>query len=183
MALSITESPEKDKNPRAGWRFKRWKAVFTPDLYAPSLRRLLALAAGSVITPFMIYVFDIYGVVYDNGKLNQGLLSVFADLRAKGKRVVLASNMPSAQRVLFWEALGLSRFADEIFCSGDLNVAKPAPLFYSRVEAGLGAEPESILFFDDSAANVEAARSCGWHGFLFTDTESTLEIIEKYHDC
>lgn len=130
----------------------------------------------------MIFVFDVYGVVYDNGGLNGPLLEVISALRAKGQRVVLASNMPTAQRVLFWDALGLRNYADEIFCSGDLNVAKPAPLFYSRVEAALGVEAESILFFDDSAANVEAAKACGWHAFLYTDTDSTLKIIETYHE-
>lgn len=126
----------------------------------------------------MIYVFDVYGVVYENAGLNQPLLNIMNDLRADGKRVVLATNMPSAQRVLFWDALGLSNFADEIFCSGDLNVAKPAPLFYSRVAAALNVEPDSILFFDDSAANVDAAKACGWQAFLYTDPVTTLKIIE-----
>lgn len=129
----------------------------------------------------MIYIFDVYGVVYDNGALNQPLLSILNDLRADGHKVVLATNMPSSQRVLFWDALGLNRFADEIFCSGDLNVAKPAPLFYSRVAAALKTEPESILFFDDSAANVDAAKACGWQAFLYTDPVTTLKIIETYN--
>jgi len=128
----------------------------------------------------MIYIFDVYGVVYEDGKLNQPLLQVLKDLRAKGHRVALASNMASAQRALFWEALNLKAFADEFFCSGDLNVAKPAALFYSRVAAALSAEPESILFFDDSAANVEAAKACRWHAFLYTDPISTLKTIENY---
>lgn len=129
----------------------------------------------------MIYIFDVYGVVYEDGKLNAPLLEAIQGLRQGGARVVLASNMPSAQRVLFWDALGLNRFADEIFCSGDLNVAKPEPLFYSRVAAALEAEPESILFFDDSAANVDAAKACGWQAFLYTDTPSTIQIIENYN--
>lgn len=127
----------------------------------------------------MIYVFDVYGVVYEGGGLNKPLLEVLSNLRAAGKRVVLASNMPVVQRVLFWEALNLKAFADEIFCSGDLNVAKPSQLFYSRVAEALQAEPESILFFDDSAANVDAAKACGWHAFLYTDPVSTLKIIEN----
>ena len=129
----------------------------------------------------MIYVFDVYGVVYQGGALNKELCARMKDLRASGRRVALASNMGKTQRVLFWNALGLSAYADEIFCSGDLNVAKPSHLFYSRVAAALGAEPESILFFDDSAANVDAAKACGWHAFLYTDNPSAFSIIETYH--
>ncbi|MDB5478822.1 MAG: hypothetical protein JWM96_1317 [Alphaproteobacteria bacterium] len=130
----------------------------------------------------MIYLFDVYGVVYENGGLNKGLLAAMQDLRAGGAHVALASNMASAQRVLFWNALGLKGYADEIFCSGDLEVAKPDALFYSRVAAKLNTEPETILFFDDSAANVDAAKACGWQAFLYTDVPSTLEIINKFRE-
>lgn len=127
----------------------------------------------------MIYLFDVYGVVYENGGLNRPLLAEMQRLREAGNRVCLASNMATAQRVLFWNALGLKHYADEIFCSGDLNVAKPEPLFYSRVAALLSVEPESIMFFDDSAANIDAAKACGWQAFLYTDLPSTLKIIEN----
>jgi putative hydrolase of the HAD superfamily len=128
----------------------------------------------------MIYLFDVYGVVYDGGRMNKPLLDLMQELRASGSRVCLASNMAAAQRVLFWNALGLKGFADEIFCSGDLNVAKPEPLFYSRVSAALSVEPESIVFFDDSAANVDAARIAGWQAFLYTDVPATTKIIETF---
>jgi putative hydrolase of the HAD superfamily len=125
----------------------------------------------------MIYLFDVYGVVYEGGRFNKALLAVMQDLRAGGAKVCLASNMASAQRILFWNALGLKGFADEIFCSGDLNVAKPEPLFYSRVSAALSVEPESIVFFDDSAANVDAARIAGWQAFLYTDVPATIKLL------
>lgn len=130
----------------------------------------------------MIYLFDIHGVVYKSGGLNKPLLEAMQTLRKAGHKVCLASNMGSAQRVLFWNALGLKNFADEIFCSGDLKVAKPEPLFYSRVAALLSVEPESILFFDDSAANIDAAKACGWQAFLYTDLSSTLKIIQNFRE-
>jgi putative hydrolase of the HAD superfamily len=126
----------------------------------------------------MIYLFDVYGVVYLSNGLNKPLLDLMQDLRTAGNKVCLASNMATAQRVLFWNTLGLKGYADEIYCSGDLNVAKPEPLFYSRVAAALGAEPESIVFFDDSAANIDAAKACGWQAFLYTDLPSTMKILD-----
>ncbi len=87
--------------------------------------------------------------------------------------------MGTAQKLMFWNVLNLKAYGEEIFCSGDLNVAKPEPAFYSRVTAALGASPDSILFFDDSAVNVAAATTQGWHGFLYHDVNTTLQEIEK----
>ena len=129
----------------------------------------------------MIYIFDVYGVVYLDNRVNAGLVGVMKTLKDGGARVALASNMASGQKPLFWEGLDLKSFATDFFCSGDLGVAKPEPSFYSHVAASLQVEAEQILFFDDSAANIEAANSCGWHGFLYTDIPTTLEIIEKFN--
>ncbi len=128
----------------------------------------------------MIYIFDVYGVVYEGGGLNKPLLQGITELRASGAKVVMASNMAASQRFLFWNALGLKDYADELYCSGDLNVAKPEPLFYSRVAAAVNAEPESIVFFDDSPANVDAAKACGWHAFVYNDVPSTLQILDSF---
>ena len=40
---------------------------------------------------------------------------------------------------------------------------KPQPGAYRRFEAEVGRAGEELLFFDDSAANVHAARDAGWH--------------------
>ena len=129
----------------------------------------------------MILIFDVYGVAYVGAGLNQPLLQALQPLRAKGVKVCFGSNMASAQRAMFWNILGLKRFGDELYCSGDLNVAKPDPAFYSRVATALGASGDSILFFDDSAANVTAANAAGWHGYLYSDVATTLDIIGKHN--
>lgn len=43
---------------------------------------------------------------------------------------------------------------------------KPAAEIYRQVERETGLKPGEIVFFDDSPANVEGARACGWHGEL-----------------
>jgi HAD superfamily hydrolase (TIGR01509 family) len=129
----------------------------------------------------MILLFDVYGVAFVGKNLNRPLLEAVQGVRAKGVRVGFASNMASLQKPIFWEGLGLKKYGERIFCSGDLGVAKPSLAFYSRVAAEWGAEPDSILFFDDSPTNVEAAKQSGWKAFLYTDVETTLQQIEKTH--
>lgn len=43
-----------------------------------------------------------------------------------------------------------------------LGVSKPDLRIYREFERLVGLSPAGILFFDDSALNVEGARSCGW---------------------
>ena len=43
-----------------------------------------------------------------------------------------------------------------------LKLAKPELAIYRAAERALGVLPHQILFFDDAAENVEAARQAGW---------------------
>jgi putative hydrolase of the HAD superfamily len=47
-------------------------------------------------------------------------------------------------------------------------VAKPDPAFFHRAADHIGAEPGEILLIDDSAKNVEAARSAGMSAIHWT---------------
>ena len=52
------------------------------------------------------------------------------------------------------------------FVSFKIGHMKPAAEIYRHVERETGLRPEEIVFFDDSPANVDGARACGWHGEL-----------------
>ena len=60
------------------------------------------------------------------------------------------------------------RFRD-IVVSGDEQLAKPDPAIYALAAARFGRPAGTMLFVDDSLANVESARACGWHGHHFID--------------
>jgi FMN phosphatase YigB (HAD superfamily) len=48
------------------------------------------------------------------------------------------------------------------YASHLLRLAKPDPAIYEAFEGEAGAAPSGILFFDDTEANVTAARERGW---------------------
>ncbi|MEM1051460.1 MAG: HAD-IA family hydrolase [Pseudomonadota bacterium] len=78
----------------------------------------------------------------------------------------------------FWEGFRptksiFDRF-DDIIVSGTERVAKPDPRIYEIVEERSGRTGADILFTDDNAANIEAAKARGWDAHLFTDA-SALE--------
>lgn len=56
---------------------------------------------------------------------------------------------------------------DIAFVSGHMGVIKPDPRIYEMVEAGCGVAPERLLFTDDRADNIAAARARGWRTHLF----------------
>jgi putative hydrolase of the HAD superfamily len=59
---------------------------------------------------------------------------------------------------------------DRAFFSWRLGHRKPEPAAYAAVADRLGATGPDILFVDDSARNVEAARAAGWRAVHFART-------------
>lgn len=82
------------------------------------------------------------------------------EVRARGTRAHLATNQQQFRRDAML-GLGYEDHFDRLFFSCDLGVAKPDPRYFERLLACLGKGPEGILFVDDRADNVEAARSVG----------------------
>jgi putative hydrolase of the HAD superfamily len=82
-------------------------------------------------------------------------------VRARGKRVVLATNAhPEALRVKD-ERTGLRRYFDAIHSSHTFGAPKENPSFWPALRAVEPFDPERTLFVDDSPPVVRAAREAG----------------------
>lgn len=98
----------------------------------------------------------------------QGPAMVDAALDA-GLEVVLASNFDERLFEVASVVEPLSR-ASRVFPSSELGWRKPAVEFYRAVEMRLGLEPaELVMFGDNPALDVAAARAAGWHAVLLAD--------------
>ena len=76
-----------------------------------------------------------------------------------------------------WPLIG--HFID-IVVSGDEKLAKPDPAIYALAETRFGRAAGTMLFIDDSLANVQSARECGWHVHHFVNAETLrAELIER----
>jgi putative hydrolase of the HAD superfamily len=89
-------------------------------------------------------------------------------LRAEGVRCYLATNQTEHRARYMAENLGYAELLDGAFWSYELGLAKPDPAYFTAIVDHLGLEAHEVLFVDDSARNVEAARSIGmaaelWH--------------------
>lgn len=58
-------------------------------------------------------------------------------------------------------ALGLGGFFDHDFLSHEMRSRKPEPAIFQNVLTSLEVPVEAIIFFDDVAANIDAARAAG----------------------
>jgi FMN phosphatase YigB (HAD superfamily) len=59
------------------------------------------------------------------------------------------------------EEIGILREFEVALSSHQLGCHKPEPAIFEKALAALRADAETVTFFDDSAANVEAARDAG----------------------
>lgn len=90
-------------------------------------------------------------------------------LRADGHRLYVISNT----NPVMWEASIKDAFAQEggdihtyfdgVVTSFEAGVCKPDPAIFDLCCSKFGIKPEDTVFFDDSAANCEAASRMGFH--------------------
>lgn len=106
-------------------------------------------------------------------ELRPTALELLRTVRGWDLPLVLLSNAPRplgrAVRRADWAQL-----FDHIVISAELGITKPDPAIYATVTAAVGVDAGEIAFIDDRAANVEAARDCGWQAHLWVDDADSL---------
>jgi FMN phosphatase YigB (HAD superfamily) len=122
--------------------------------------RLAALYRGAYTPETILTVWDaVLDREYD------GVCALIDRIHASGRRTALLSNTcePHWRVLLRWPSLAKIQHH---FASHLIRELKPDAAAYRAVERGTGVPPERILFFDDTPANVTAARRCGWQAAL-----------------
>ncbi len=77
-------------------------------------------------------------------------------------------------------ALGLAGAFDYVFNSSPIGVAKPATGIFAHVEETLGISPQSVVFVDDTPANVAAASDRGWTVLLATPDVPLQQLLHQW---
>lgn len=70
-----------------------------------------------------------------------------------------------------------------VFSSADLGCKKPDPQFFDRLLKRIDPKREiprkEILFWDDTEANIKAAKDLGIQAYLYTDLTAFVETMEQ----
>lgn len=94
--------------------------------------------------------------------------------RAAGMKVFLATNQEHRRARYLMETLGLAAEVDGIVHSAALGHRKPSAGYFEAAALRVAARPQDIVFIDDNASNVDAARLAGWRATLW-DGSLSLE--------
>ena len=106
------------------------------------------------------------------------VLALAAAVAARARVAVLTNNnllVKRAAAVVFPELGPI--FGPNIFVSAEFRARKPDAAAYLGCLEAVGAAPESTLFVDDSARNVEGAERAGLVGHRFRDAEALAAAL------
>ncbi len=98
-------------------------------------------------------------------------------LRAKGVPVFALTNFGIGTWQIATPVYEFLNEFDRPYVSGHMGVIKPNARIYEMVEQDCGLPPESLLFTDDRAENIEAARNRGWQGHRFDGPQGWAECL------
>ena len=96
-----------------------------------------------------------------------GSLELVETLAARGVPLFAITNFGDEFWAGFRPTQPVFDLFGDIVVSGVEKVAKPDPAIYALAARRFGYAPGAMLFIDDNAENIAAARACGWQGHLF----------------
>ena len=103
----------------------------------------------------------------------EGMEAVLADLKARGVRCFLLSNISR-----YFAAHSLEnpiiRQMDDCVYSAECGLQKPDPAIFVHACTRFGIDPADTWFVDDRAENVVAAESVGIRGYVFDGDVAAL---------
>lgn len=109
-----------------------------------------------------------------------GTVEILEALLDAGRDVTALTNFNQDLFAVTVEAYPfLGRFRG-VTVSGTERMVKPDPAIYARHAELWDLDPAAILFFDDSAPNVAAAREAGWQAELFTDAAGMRRDLARH---
>ncbi len=146
------------------------------DLYVALHEYFETKGLADRLEEFVAYWFEKDAVI------DRELLAISDAWRQRtGGRVFAATNQEHHRIAHLRDQAGLGPHFDEIIYSAALGVCKPERVFFTNAQARMGVlAGQSILFVDDTAANVDAARACGWRARLYRGPESLARALQGW---
>jgi putative hydrolase of the HAD superfamily len=113
--------------------------------------------------------------------INEPLLQAIQKLRQQGIRCYIATNQEKYRTAYILDQMGFAGQFDGIFSSAYIGSLKHDTSFFMHVLQQLhDVEPNNILFWDDSPANVATARTPGIQADLYCGLDEFEQKIKLY---
>ena len=113
--------------------------------------------------------------------IDAALLAAIQQLRQQGLPCYLATNQERYRTAYLLNEMGFAGKFEGMFSSAHIGYMKGESAFFTAVlEALPGVQAKEILFWDDTPANVAAARAVGIQAELYTNLFVYKEQMSKY---
>lgn len=76
----------------------------------------------------------------------------------------------------------LNQVFESILSAEELGLKKSDVFTYKKINEMLAKNPEELVFIDDTAENIEAAKRAGWNGIVYLSNNQLfkeLTVLEK----
>ncbi|MFT3873242.1 MAG: HAD-IA family hydrolase [Nocardioides sp.] len=124
-------------------------------------------------------VEQVYADVWCRIEVVEPTLAFVRELKASGYGVHLGTNQESYRASYMKANLGYDDLFDVCCYSCELGRMKPAPGFFERAVARIGAAPGEVLFIDDTEPNVVAARVAGLAAIHWDFTQGQQTLVDQ----
>lgn len=109
-----------------------------------------------------------------------GSTEIVEELHAAGVPLFAITNFGADTWAGFAPTYPLFGLFSDIVVSGTEKLAKPDPAIYALAARRFELDPAAMLFIDDSLANVQSARACGWHAHHFAGADGLrTDLVER----
>lgn len=99
------------------------------------------------------------------------VVSLMERLRERGHRLFFLSNMPAPYARHLEDTHAFMQWFEGGVFSSRVQLVKPEPAIFHEAARRFAVAPAELLFIDDFAMNVKAARALGWQALHFLSAE------------
>ncbi len=119
---------------------------------------------------------------YEN-KVDAQLIEYIQKLRSRHINAYVATNQERQRAQYMLDRMGFGESFDGLFASAHLGAIKPDMVFFETLLEKLGiSDKTSVLFWDDTLANVEAAKAFGINAELYTEFPDFCDKMKNKYD-
>ncbi len=113
--------------------------------------------------------------------LDPDVITILENLRAKGIKIVLATNQEKYRADYLWNVVGLKNYCDDKIVSYTLGVRKPNKDYFIQTLKllGLAHEPNAVLLVDDSLNFIMSAETCGIQTHYYKNASGLRSALHK----
>ncbi|MGW4050216.1 HAD-IA family hydrolase [Streptomyces sp. NPDC004779] len=157
-----------------------WQAGSLGSISEREVREQVAARLGLVPSQVEAFMADLWSEYL--GTPNEELIDYVRGLRGSCRLGILSNSFVGA-RERETTLYHFDELVEQIVYSHEIGIEKPDLRAFEAACDSLNVRPESCLFIDDAAANVEAARAAGMQAHLFEDNTRTIARIAAHLDA